>query len=104
MGGGILAYTLRDSGTQVLMLVRGDYVPQEPENWGPRAVFDRSRYRITESWLDGNGMPFTPGVHYYVGGSMKVYGAALPRMRAEDFREVRHIDGTHLLGLSPTTI
>lgn len=94
MGGGTLAYALRDSGARVLMLERGDYLPQEPENWDPRAVFDRNRYRTEETWLDGNGMPFKPGVHYYVGGNSKVFGAALPRMRADDFEEVRHIDGT----------
>ena len=34
-----------------------------------------------------------PGLHYYVGGNSKVYGAALFRMRERDFGEVRHRDG-----------
>jgi choline dehydrogenase-like flavoprotein len=32
-------------------------------------------------------------VHYYVGGATKLYGAALYRLRAEDFGELRHHDG-----------
>jgi len=34
-GGGTLAYALRDSGARVLLLERGDFLPQEPENWSP---------------------------------------------------------------------
>ncbi len=37
--------------------------------------------------------PFQPQVHYYVGGATKLYGAALYRLRAEDFGELRHHDG-----------
>ena len=36
---------------------------------------------------------FHPGLHYYVGGNSKVYGAALFRLRERDFGEVRHEDG-----------
>jgi choline dehydrogenase-like flavoprotein len=32
-------------------------------------------------------------VHYFVGGATKMYGAALYRLRKEDFGEVRHHDG-----------
>jgi choline dehydrogenase-like flavoprotein len=32
-------------------------------------------------------------VHYFVGGATKLYGAALYRMRSEDFGELRHQDG-----------
>jgi choline dehydrogenase-like flavoprotein len=32
-------------------------------------------------------------VHYFVGGATKLYGAALYRLRAEDFGELRHHDG-----------
>ena len=33
MGGGTLAYALRNLGRKVLLLERGDYLPSEPENW-----------------------------------------------------------------------
>ncbi len=93
-GGGTLAYALRDSGARILLVERGDYLPQEPENWSPEAVFDHKRYKTTEMWLDAEGRPFSPGVHYYVGGNTKVYGAALPRLRCEDFGAVEHEGGT----------
>ena len=36
---------------------------------------------------------FQPQIHYFVGGATKLYGAALYRLRAEDFGELRHHDG-----------
>ena len=32
-------------------------------------------------------------MHYFVGGATKLYGAALYRLRAEDFGELQHHDG-----------
>jgi choline dehydrogenase-like flavoprotein len=92
-GGGTLAYALRDSGARVLLIERGDFLPQEPENWSPEAVFDQQRYKPKEVWQDAEGQPFHPGVHYYVGGNTKVYGAALPRLRREDFELIEHEGG-----------
>ena len=40
-----------------------------------------------------HGKAFQPQVHYFVGGATKLYGAALYRLRAEDFGELRHHDG-----------
>jgi choline dehydrogenase-like flavoprotein len=80
-GGGTLAYALAASGLRILLLERGSYLPQEPENWQPRAVFDSHRYKPAETWYSADGKPFSPGVHYFVGGNTKVYGAALPRLR-----------------------
>ena len=40
-----------------------------------------------------DGKPFQPQVHYFVGGATKLYGAALYRLREEDFGELRHHDG-----------
>ena len=93
-GGGTLAYALRDSGARVLLVERGDFLPQEPQNWQPAEVFDQRRYKPPEDWLDAQGRPFHPGVHYFVGGNTKVYGAALPRFRREDFRAIEHEGGT----------
>ena len=39
MGGGALAYALRESGARILLLERGDFLPQEPQNWQVSAVF-----------------------------------------------------------------
>ena len=39
------------------------------------------------------GKAFQPQIHYFVGGATKLYGAALYRLREEDFGELRHHDG-----------
>lgn len=94
MGGGTLAYALRDSGARILLLERGDFLPREAQNWQVDAVFGRNRYKPAENWVDvADGSSFKPGVHYFVGGNTKVYGAALPRFRREDFKALEHEDG-----------
>ena len=93
MGGGTLAWALRDSGARILLVERGGFLPSEPENWSPEAVFVENRYKAKERWRDAYGGWFSPGVHYFVGGNTKVYGAALPRLREDDFGEVQHAGG-----------
>ncbi len=94
MGGATTALALARRGVDVLVLERGGRLPREPENWSPRAVFLEGRYRPSERWLDREGRPFRPGVHYAVGGNTKVYGASLPRLREQDFTAVEHLEGT----------
>ena len=93
-GGGTLAYALRNTGAKVLLIERGDYLPQEPENWDPEEAYYKSRYKTTERWYDQDGNAYRPGQHYFVGGNTKVYGAALPRFRKEDFEALEHEGGT----------
>jgi choline dehydrogenase-like flavoprotein len=96
-GGGTLLYALRDSGAKILVVERGDFLPAEDENWQAKAVFAQKRYKPKEQWIDAsNGSDFQPGVHYFVGGNTKVYGAALPRLRREDFGALEHEGGTSL--------
>ena len=64
-GGGTLVRHLAPSGKRVLLLERGDWLPREMQK-----------------------------VHYYIGGATKLYGAALYRLREEDFGELLHYDGT----------
>jgi len=92
-GGGTLAYKLAPSGKRILLLERGDFVPREKQNWDSRAVVVENRYHIKDAWLDKDGEEFHAGTHYNVGGNTKFYGAALIRLRKEDFGELRHIDG-----------
>ena len=92
-GGGTLAHTLAPSGKRILLLERGGFLPREKENWEPEAVFVQGRYTSPDSWKDKEGKAFQPGVHYYVGGATKLYGAALYRLRPGDFGEVTHADG-----------
>ena len=92
-GGGTLASRLAPTGKRILILERGDYLKREAENWDVDAVFNKGRYKTNETWFDGAGDPFNPGIHYYVGGNSKVYGSALVRLRREDFGDLRHSTG-----------
>jgi choline dehydrogenase-like flavoprotein len=92
-GGGTLACHLAPSGKRILLLERGDWLKREPENWITEEVFVKNRYVSPDIWRDKNGKSFQPGVHYYVGGATKMYGAALYRLREKDFGELKHQDG-----------
>jgi choline dehydrogenase-like flavoprotein len=95
MGGGTLAYALRNHNARILLIERGDTLPREAQNWQVRAVFDEKRYKPAEQWINArDGSSFQPGVHYFVGGNTKVYGAALPRLRERDFEALEHEGGT----------
>ena len=92
-GGGTLAHRLAPSGKRVLILERGDWLPREPENWSATETFVKNRYVSKDTWYDKDGTAFQPQVHYFVGGATKFYGAALYRLREQDFGELRHYDG-----------
>ena len=92
-GGGTLAYALAPLGKRILLLERGDYVPREKDNWNPRAVNVDGKYQTKEVWQDESGQPLHPHTNYCVGGNTKFYGAALFRLRREDFGELRHHGG-----------
>lgn len=91
-GGATIAYALARRGVKVLLLERGQYIPQEAGNQAPDA-FQGNKYRTTE-WVvypDGTRQP--SGMLYAVGGQTKVYGATLARFREQDFDEVPYPDG-----------
>jgi choline dehydrogenase-like flavoprotein len=92
-GGGTLALHLAQAGKRILILERGSFLPQEKLNWDTSAVFLDNRYHTTEVWQDKDGKDLHPQQAYYVGGQTKVYGAAMFRMRAEDFGTIVHKGG-----------
>jgi choline dehydrogenase-like flavoprotein len=92
-GGGSVVHRLASTGKRILLLERGDYLPRSPANWDSQTVFVDGAYQATETWYGADGRNFHPGLHYYVGGNSKVYGAALFRMRERDFDEIVHKDG-----------
>src|SRR5215813_3279633 len=92
-GGGTLAHKLAPTGKRILLLERGGYVPREKDNWNPRAVNLEGKYQTKEMWHDKDGEGLHPHTNYYVGGNTKFYGAALFRLRKEDFGEIRHHGG-----------
>ncbi|HVH55236.1 MAG TPA: GMC family oxidoreductase [Vicinamibacterales bacterium] len=92
-GGGTMAQALARTSARVLLVERGDFIPQEAENWDPEAVWKHLRYQTRELWLDAYGQAFRPYTHYNVGGNTKFWGAVLYRLRREDFQAVEHMDG-----------
>lgn len=92
-GGGTLARKLAGTGKRILILERGGYVPREKDNWNSRIVNLEAKYNTKEVWHDKDGRPLHPHTNYNVGGNTKFYGAALFRLRKEDFGELRHHGG-----------
>jgi len=92
-GGGTLAYKLARTGKKILILERGDYVPREKDNWNPKAVNLHGKYQTKEIWRDKDGRELHPHTNYAVGGNTKFFGAALFRLRKEDFGAIKHHGG-----------
>lgn len=92
-GGGTLAHKLAPTGKTILLLERGGYVPREKDNWSARAVNLEGKYQTKEKWHDASGNELHPHTNYYVGGNTKFFGAALFRLRKEDFGEIKHHGG-----------
>ena len=92
-GGGTLFHALAPTGKRILLLERGDYVPREKDNWSTKAVNLEGKYNTRETWRDAGGRPLHPHTNYFVGGNTKFYGAALFRLRREDFGELKHLGG-----------
>jgi len=92
-GGGTLVRDLAPAGARIPLLERGGWLTREPQNWLAEDVFVDGRYISPDTWYYSDGSPFRPQVHYFVGGATKLDGAALYRLRSEDFGELRHHDG-----------
>ena len=92
-GGGTMLHALAQTGARILVIERGDFVPQEEQNWSPEEVWKHLRYRSAERWLDEHGREFLPYTHYCVGGNTKFWGSVLYRLRREDFQAIEHMDG-----------
>ncbi len=92
-GGGTLAHHLAPTGKRILILERGGWLPREVDNWDAQKVFVDNRYVSKDIWHDKDDKPFQPGVHYFVGGATKMFGAALFRLRPADFGEIQHHGG-----------
>ncbi len=94
MGGASLAAALAPSGRRILILERGERLQDSAEARDPEAIFGRGFFKPRETWRDISGAALNPGNYAFVGGNTKFYGAVLLRYRAEDFRPLRHLEGT----------
>ena len=92
-GGGTLAWKLAPSGKRILLLERGGYLPASGTTGRPRRCSSSGKYLTSERWFDADGNGFTPEQNYNVGGNTKFYGAALFRLRPEDFGDIQHHGG-----------
>jgi choline dehydrogenase-like flavoprotein len=92
-GGGPLIKELSEKGLRVLVLERGKRIPRESDNSSVDAVFNAKKYSPLETWLDRNGKEFRPSAWYNVGGSTKLFGTVMMRLREADFGEVEHAEG-----------
>lgn len=93
IGGATVASALAGSGAKIVIVERGERMPQIPETRDTWAVFGRGYFRPKEMWREAGGEKFNPGNFYYVGGNSKLYGAVLLRYRKEDFSEMEHMGG-----------
>ena len=85
-GGVPLAHSLAPTGRRILLIERGDYLPRSRANWDSRTVFVEGTYQANETWYVRDGRSLHPGLHYFVRGNSKVYGAALLRLRGARLR------------------
>ena len=86
LGGATLAYALAPSGTNIVILERGEHLKDGPETRDLTAIFKGGFFRSSEMWCDANGKRFSPGNFYNVGGNSKFYGGVMYRYRECDFR------------------
>lgn len=87
VGGSAVAHQLAGSRARILILERGGFLANEPQNSDADAVFGQSRYKTSDQWQDPAGKSYRPGQYYYVGGHTKFYGTAMFRFRESDFDE-----------------
>lgn len=93
-GGAMAAWPAVQAGKRVLMIERGDWLPRNPENWGPTGFVE-----LTSAWskdtayqvLAGGTGPVL-GVLATVGGASVFYGGVAIRMRELDFAPNPDID------------
>lgn len=87
MGGCSVTYALQNSGASILMIERGDFIPQEKENWSVEEISLKKKYAAKDKWQDSKGNNFTPRIYYNVGGNTKFFGATSFRLRKSDFSD-----------------
>jgi len=92
LGGSAVVKSLAGAGLSVIVLERGGFVRQEPQNWDIGEVSLKRRYDAGETWLDGAGRPFVPRAYYNVGGATKFFGGSALRFRPSDFT-ARELEG-----------
>ncbi|MFB6305672.1 MAG: GMC oxidoreductase [Flavobacteriales bacterium] len=94
-GGSMAARQLVNSGMNVLMLERGDWVKRGPENWGEKGSIDLTPFydKSTPLKVEKGGNKKEMGLYSCVGGPSVFYGGVSFRFREEDFKPPKSIIG-----------
>ena len=98
MGGATLAASLAPTGAEILILERGQQIPDDAPARDPDRIYRNSAFRSDETWLDADGNPFSPGNYYNVGGNTKLYGAVLYRDIGDEYVTKTHAFTTDIPG------
>jgi choline dehydrogenase-like flavoprotein len=84
-GGSAAAYALARSGRRVILLEKGERLPDDGSTLNVEAVLREGRFKSHETWLDRHGERVTPEEFFNLGGKTRWYGAALLRFTPSDF-------------------
>lgn len=93
IGGATVLSALVDTGASILVLERGEQLPDTAAARDAQAVFVDQSFKSDEQWRDVNGKLFAPGNYYYLGGNSKFYGAVMLRYRERDFSALKFEGG-----------
>ena len=92
-GGSTIAYKLAKTGKSILILEKGDFLPEEASHGNSKAFVVDGEYQTNDKCLNTEDNELGSMTHYHTGRDSKMYGAALVRMSASDFEEVKHFGG-----------
>src|SRR3546814_13982244 len=83
-GGSAAAYRLAQAGHRVLLLEKGEKLPDDGTTLEVEHVIRRATFACHEDWLDRHG-PARLQEYANLGGQTKWYGAALLAMEPREF-------------------
>ena len=104
-GGGTLAHKLAPSGKRSCSSSAATTCRARRTTGTPQPSTSKASTRPRKCGATQDGKALHPHTNYYVGGNTKFYGAALFRLRREDFGEIQPLRRrSRRPGRSPTTI
>ncbi len=84
-GGCAAAYRLAQGSNRVLLIEKGEALPDDGTTLDFGKVIGQGVFKSKEPWLNKDGHPFMPEEYFNVGGKTKWYRAALLRYGAHEF-------------------
>jgi len=94
IGGATILNALAGSGARILLLERGEQLPDTSAARDADEVFVKQSFKSGERWRNADGELFSPGNYYYLGGNSKFFGAVMLRYRERDFQRIEFAAGT----------